>query len=327
MVRTINHCIVNENENVISDVYADRLVNTDMDNRKEEYNIQYYIDDNDDDNDEEEDVEQNRDRIRGNSNGNIINNDIHRNRSLYNSDGNIFSYSISNANRVFSTTVSSYGSNVYTRTNIFSSYSENNNSREDDNQTVLQNENSRVNTNIYPEIDRRISILPLLTYIINFNNRNIMNEQNEGVDDEDDNEDVNDEDNDEDVNDEDHNEHRYQDINTRNSIRYLMSFLMGNGMDGMSGMNGYEELLRLTEQIGNVDRGASLEQIEKLKEEKYSDIKDGKNDTCNICLDNFCQDDNVRKLSECQHIYHKDCIDKWLQINKNCPVCRCEIKL
>src|SRR3989338_7223569 len=119
MINSSNHNldndsnIVNENENVISDVYADRLVNTDMDNRKEEYNIQYYIydneidideqrrileyyerrkhnvdeseqdedidedmDDNDDDNDEEEDVEQNRDRIRGNSNGNIINNEI-----------------------------------------------------------------------------------------------------------------------------------------------------------------------------------------------------------------------------------------------------------
>ena len=47
------------------------------------------------------------------------------------------------------------------------------------------------------------------------------------------------------------------------------------------------------------------------------------NDTCAVCLSTFKENETVRILS-CNHIYHKDCIDRWL-LNKeepNCPKCR-----
>jgi hypothetical protein len=43
---------------------------------------------------------------------------------------------------------------------------------------------------------------------------------------------------------------------------------------------------------------------------------------CSICLIEFNEADQVRKL-ECGHIYHSDCIVTWLKdYQKWCPYCR-----
>ena len=46
------------------------------------------------------------------------------------------------------------------------------------------------------------------------------------------------------------------------------------------------------------------------------------NKTCSICLDEMNQIDKLRKMRDCEHIFHKDCIDNWLLIKSNCPYCR-----
>ena len=44
--------------------------------------------------------------------------------------------------------------------------------------------------------------------------------------------------------------------------------------------------------------------------------------TCTICIDEIIlTNENTIKL-ECEHFYHKDCINKWLENNNNCPICR-----
>ena len=43
---------------------------------------------------------------------------------------------------------------------------------------------------------------------------------------------------------------------------------------------------------------------------------------CSICLNEMKQTDKLRKMRDCKHIFHKDCIDKWLLIKNNCPYCR-----
>lgn len=59
---------------------------------------------------------------------------------------------------------------------------------------------------------------------------------------------------------------------------------------------------------------------------KYSDVKDiqiGKGILeCTICLTEFSDEDRVRLLPECDHVYHPLCIDKWLASHATCPVCR-----
>ena len=46
---------------------------------------------------------------------------------------------------------------------------------------------------------------------------------------------------------------------------------------------------------------------------------------CSICLGEYFIDDEVIKI-KCNHIYHKDCIIKYLkEYGYKCPVCRSEI--
>lgn len=47
-------------------------------------------------------------------------------------------------------------------------------------------------------------------------------------------------------------------------------------------------------------------------------------DRCTICLDDL-KNDNCSKLP-CEHIFHKDCIDGWLEQRPNCPICKTVIK-
>nr|XP_016515871.1 PREDICTED: RING-H2 finger protein ATL46-like [Nicotiana tabacum] len=47
---------------------------------------------------------------------------------------------------------------------------------------------------------------------------------------------------------------------------------------------------------------------------------------CAICLLEFEHGDKGRKIKSCSHIFHENCLDKWLMHgkgqNSNCPVCR-----
>jgi len=44
-------------------------------------------------------------------------------------------------------------------------------------------------------------------------------------------------------------------------------------------------------------------------------------DECSICLEHFIEDEPIIQL-KCNHIFHAQCIDDWLQIQENCPLCR-----
>lgn len=47
-----------------------------------------------------------------------------------------------------------------------------------------------------------------------------------------------------------------------------------------------------------------------------------KEDICNICLNNIINNNSFK--TKCNHIFHKDCIEKWCSKNNNCPTCRNE---
>ena len=42
----------------------------------------------------------------------------------------------------------------------------------------------------------------------------------------------------------------------------------------------------------------------------------------------ICIDDNINDLvkTECNHIYHKKCINKWIKENNTCPICRVNLR-
>lgn len=44
---------------------------------------------------------------------------------------------------------------------------------------------------------------------------------------------------------------------------------------------------------------------------------------CAVCLSSFEKEDEVRELCNCRHIFHRICLDKWLdQRQTTCPLCR-----
>jgi len=68
-----------------------------------------------------------------------------------------------------------------------------------------------------------------------------------------------------------------------------------------------------------------LNQIEthKLNSENFKEIC--KDEECVICLNKFSIDDTVKVLTcKTKHVFHGNCIEKWLENNKACPTCRNE---
>ncbi|XP_031390229.1 RING-H2 finger protein ATL40-like [Punica granatum] len=47
---------------------------------------------------------------------------------------------------------------------------------------------------------------------------------------------------------------------------------------------------------------------------------------CAVCLSSLEDEDMVRLLPNCNHIFHPECIDMWLSSHTTCPICRTEAK-
>ncbi|XP_013705718.3 E3 ubiquitin-protein ligase ATL31-like [Brassica napus] len=58
----------------------------------------------------------------------------------------------------------------------------------------------------------------------------------------------------------------------------------------------------------------------------YSEVKTQKIGNgaleCAICLNEFQDDETLRLLPKCDHVFHPHCIGAWLQGHVTCPVCR-----
>ncbi|KAL6553612.1 Homeobox protein B-H1 [Orobanche gracilis] len=44
---------------------------------------------------------------------------------------------------------------------------------------------------------------------------------------------------------------------------------------------------------------------------------------CVVCLYEFRGEDEIRRLANCRHIFHRSCLDRWMDHEqKTCPLCR-----
>ncbi|CAH9118268.1 unnamed protein product [Cuscuta europaea] len=92
----------------------------------------------------------------------------------------------------------------------------------------------------------------------------------------------------------------------------------------------YEELLDLGETVGTQSRGLPKELIDLLPTSKYKCSwifsKKRCGERCVICQMKYKRGDRQMNLP-CKHVYHSDCVSKWLGINKTCPVCNAEVSI
>ncbi|XP_073225271.1 uncharacterized protein [Cicer arietinum] len=88
----------------------------------------------------------------------------------------------------------------------------------------------------------------------------------------------------------------------------------------------YEELIELGELIGDEKRGLSANEISSCLNSYTSQTAESKSgiDRCVICQIEYEKGEALVAL-QCDHPYHKDCISKWLQIKKVCPICSNEV--
>lgn len=63
---------------------------------------------------------------------------------------------------------------------------------------------------------------------------------------------------------------------------------------------------------------ATPEQVQRLQTVNWPETQ---GHDCAICQSEFQQGEEGKRL-ECQHVYHKSCLDRWLMVNAVCPVCR-----
>lgn len=56
-------------------------------------------------------------------------------------------------------------------------------------------------------------------------------------------------------------------------------------------------------------------------------LKEGKEDfECAVCLEKFQEDESLRLLPKCSHVFHTECIDVWFLSHSTCPLCRMSLK-
>lgn len=48
-------------------------------------------------------------------------------------------------------------------------------------------------------------------------------------------------------------------------------------------------------------------------------------DSCTICLGEYKASERLRLILKCDHCFHADCLEQWLQRKKTCPICRTSV--
>ncbi|KAK6137994.1 hypothetical protein DH2020_028275 [Rehmannia glutinosa] len=76
-------------------------------------------------------------------------------------------------------------------------------------------------------------------------------------------------------------------------------------------------------------RGLDASVIATFPTLSYSEVKDHKMGKdaleCAVCLNEFEEDETLRLIPKCDHVFHPECIDMWLESHVTCPVCRANL--
>ncbi|KAF9599917.1 hypothetical protein IFM89_001863 [Coptis chinensis] len=100
----------------------------------------------------------------------------------------------------------------------------------------------------------------------------------------------------------------------------------------------YEELIALGEFVGTENKGLLASEITNYfrpysykcqsspEDGHQKDSNPSHSCRCVICQFEYEEGETVVALG-CEHAYHSECISKWLQMNKVCPICNTEVSL
>ncbi|EPS43461.1 hypothetical protein H072_2510 [Dactylellina haptotyla CBS 200.50] len=109
---------------------------------------------------------------------------------------------------------------------------------------------------------------------------------------------------------------------------FLRAFGLGHGPTGDYAWS-QQDMDRILSQLmeqhqGNAPPPASEENIKNLPKVHVSQAEVDEGTECVICQDEYKVDEEVVKLP-CKHIYHEECVKRWLETHDACPICRTPI--
>ena len=70
---------------------------------------------------------------------------------------------------------------------------------------------------------------------------------------------------------------------------------------------------------------ASQSSVNHLETVAISRAMEVKGELCTICQEKYSRNEQVNKLP-CGHLFHKECLEPWLQTHSTCPVCRLDLQ-
>lgn len=121
-------------------------------------------------------------------------------------------------------------------------------------------------------------------------------------------------------------------------VYFSAQMLVSNAMDCynfVAAWNMISRTQRMDLEILHYHKNARIQrrtQMEKaLDTRPYGDVFFPKESNCPICLQAFQRSDLVtcstksRKRDHCGHLFHKECLEIWLQKHPSCPCCRYEL--
>ncbi|KAF9129643.1 hypothetical protein BGW39_003967 [Mortierella sp. 14UC] len=73
------------------------------------------------------------------------------------------------------------------------------------------------------------------------------------------------------------------------------------------------------------DTAASSQDAAATSSVEYLTLADAQDAVCAICLCDYEDDEELRKM-RCTHYFHKECVDEWLRLHRNCPLCKRDIE-
>lgn len=110
------------------------------------------------------------------------------------------------------------------------------------------------------------------------------------------------------------------------SIRIInISNLLGDEYFNRLFEEEYEYQTALEESNNDQELVRNENQILNMSSVKFKNVKT-KDNNCTICCTQFENNDSVILLN-CNHIFHKECINEWIHYKAECPLCKTSVNV
>ncbi|KAL4503350.1 hypothetical protein ABPG72_000956 [Tetrahymena utriculariae] len=122
-------------------------------------------------------------------------------------------------------------------------------------------------------------------------------------------------------------ENAYQDQNEINLFRNISNNNLENSVQfNQANIESYqdeEEIQCENQEDGGLSKEIECQQnLENQIQQKQNPIQE---EQCSVCLIEFQEDDIIR-ITICDHIFHSECLLQWLKSQENCPNCRKDLQ-